>query len=168
MRDTNRLLDYEAPNNRTGWLATVSILSIFYYLASLILLQALNGSVDPFTGGATHLSAGTDEHQVNAAFVLLGLGGMVLTIGLYLAVPAEVRAPAGLALLATWVATVVLAGIFPLDMLGASQTTADAIRAIAGMNFLCMAAAASFMVRHLKPGYPWQTLARIAPWLAHS
>jgi len=167
MSTSHRLLLNEASGNRIGWLTTVSLLSIVYYLASLLLLRTLNESATSIVADAGYFGIGSYVHQTNAAFILLGLGGMVLTTGLYLGVPNEVRWPAGLVLLGIWAAAMVMAGLFPFGMLSVAQATTTGSRALAGLDLLCMVAAASFMVGRLNPGRRWQTLARITSRWAH-
>lgn len=148
MNTFHQIIADDAPYYRSGRLMTVSILSIVYYAARLTLLQPLDRNVDPF--GARHSGVSTYELQMNRAFLVLGLGGMVVTTGLYLAAPAAVRLPAGLALLGTWAAAIDLAGIFPFDMATAQQTDPNTIYDFVYKNSLCIAAAVGFMANRLK------------------
>lgn len=159
---SHQYLAREIPYGRVAWLTTVSILSVVYYLACLTLLQALGPRVDPLPGGASLISADAYAHWTNVAFIVLGLGGMALTTGLYVAVPTETRPSAGLALLGMWAAALALAEIFISETVGAPQTTAVAIQHLFGKNILCMAAVAAFMARDLKLRRRWQGLARMA------
>ena len=154
------------PSKRVRWLVTASILSIVYFLISIVALHLLDTSVRPLTQGLSYFAVGPYEHLMAAAFIILGLGGMALTAGLYLALPSNARSMTGLILLGLWSVTTILAGIFPLDAEGAPQTTSGMIHNLAGMNFLCIAVAALLISRRLKLDHRWNSAGQIATRMA--
>jgi len=156
------------PSKWIRWLAAFSILSNVYYVVSVALLHYFDTSVDPLIHGVSYYALGPYKHLLTAAFIFLGLGGMALTASLYLAEPAEARSWAGLSLLGLWSVTTILAGIFSLDAEGAPQTTSGVIHNLAGMNFLCIAAAAFLISRRLKADIRWQGARQTTMWLALS
>ena len=154
------------PSKHVRWLVAVSLLSIVYYIISVALLHLLDRSVSPFTQGLSYFALGPYEYLLAPAFIILGLGGMALTIALYLTEPAEARSLVGLTLLGLWSITTILAGIFPLDAEGAPHTTSGVIHNLAGMNFLCMAVAALLISRRLKLDRRWNSAGQIATRMA--
>jgi hypothetical protein len=156
MRIYSELHSVVYPSKYVRRLVVISILSIFYYLISIISLHQLDTSISPLTQGLSYFAAGPYENLLTAAFIVLGLGGVSVTTGLYLALPVKVHSLAGLTLLGLWSVTTLLAGTFPLDAEGAPQTTAGVIHNLAGMNFLFIAVAALLISRRLKLDRRWQ------------
>jgi hypothetical protein len=166
MRNIHQTHAVSYPTKLIGLLDSISILGIIYFSISVALLHLLDSSVNPLTHGISYYAVGPYENLMTAAFIILGLGGLALTTGLYLALPVKARSLAGLALLGLWSFATVLAGIFPLDAEGASPTTSGVIHNITGMNFLCIAVAAMLISRRLKHDRRWWSVGKTAMWLA--
>jgi len=147
-------------------LAGIGMLSVGLFFACVVLLHLFRPDVDPYTSGLSTYALGPYGYWINFAFIVLGLGGSTLSVGLFLSLRPEARSLAGLILLDFWGMTTILAGIFAIDPEGGPQTTAGAIHNLVGLNFLLIAIGAWLISRRCGRDPHWETISPVATALA--
>jgi hypothetical protein len=143
-------------------LALVALGGIAWFVASIVALHVLRPDVAPLAQGISHYANGPWGVLFDIADVALGVGGLALTVGLWRGLAPTARSPVGLLLLGVWSLATVASGLFPIDAPGAPPSLAGAVHGAAGLNFLCLVAAALLVARRLPADARWAPIARPA------
>jgi hypothetical protein len=112
-------------------LALLAIVGIADFLLNLTALHFLRPDVNPVLEPISNYAVGPYGFLHTAADIGGGLAALALTFGLYLGIASPGRSYVGLFLLGLNGISVLLAGIFPIDV-GAETTTVGAIHNIVG------------------------------------
>ncbi len=102
--------------------ATVAIITFAYFLLVVTALYFLNPSYSLFRSIAGTYDLGSYEFLIATTFFSLGLGALALVIGLYRGTTQSARSRRGLILLGIWGVGMLLAGIFPANEPGSTVT----------------------------------------------
>ena len=100
--------------------ATIAIIAFAYFVIAVTALYFLNPQyslVSSFTG---NYDLGAYEFLIASTFFSLGLGSLALVIGLYQGMAQSARSWIGLLLLGIWGLGMLMAGIFPADDRGST------------------------------------------------
>ena len=112
-------------------LALLTIVGIVDFLLNFTALHFVRPDVNPVVEPMSNYAVGPYGFLFTAADIGLGLAAIALTFGLYLSIAPPGRSYVGLFLLALYGVSVLLAGIFPIDV-GAEATTFGTIHNIVG------------------------------------
>src|SRR5918995_2770392 len=112
-------------------LALLAIVGIADFLLNLALLHFLRPDVNPVLDPISNYAVGPYGFLFTAADIGLGLAALALTFGLYLSISPPGRSYVGLLLLGLYGVSVLLSGIFPIDV-GGGATTFGTIHNIVG------------------------------------
>jgi hypothetical protein len=102
--------------------AAVAIIAFAYFLMVVTALYFLNPSYSLFRSIAGTYDLGSYEFLIASTFFSLGLGALALMIGLYRGIAQSARSRKGLILLGIWGVGMLLAGIFPANERGSTVT----------------------------------------------
>ena len=102
--------------------ATVIIIAFAYFLIAVTALYFLNPSYSLYRSFAGTYDLGSYEFLIASTFFSLGYGALVLVIGLYRGITQSARSRMGLILLGIWGVGMLLAGIFPANEPGSTVT----------------------------------------------
>jgi len=112
-------------------LALLTIVGIVDFLLNVAVLHFLRPDVNPVLEPMSNYAVGPYGFLFTAADIGLGLAALALTFGLYLSIAPPGRSYLGLFLLGLYSVSVLLAGIFPIDV-GGEVTTFGTIHNIFG------------------------------------
>src|SRR5919112_3396408 len=112
-------------------LALITIVGIADFLLSFTALHFLRPDVNPVLEPMSNYAVGPYGFLLTAADIGLSLAALALAFGLYLGIAPRGRSYVGLFLLALYGVSVLLAGIFPIDV-GGEATTFGTIHNIVG------------------------------------
>src|SRR5919112_588102 len=112
-------------------LALLAIVSIVDFLLNVAVLHFLRPDVNPMLDPISNYAVGPYGFLFTAADLGLGLAALALTFGLYLSIAPPGRSYVGLLLLGLYGVSVLLAGIFPIDV-GGEATTFGIIHNVVG------------------------------------
>ena len=115
----------------TVFLALLAIVGIAAFLLNLTVLHFLRLDVNPVLEPMSNYAVGPYGFLLTAANIGLSLAALALAFGLYLGIAPRGRSYVGLFLLALYGVSVMLAGIFPIDV-GGEATTFGTIHNIVG------------------------------------
>src|SRR5918996_3969379 len=115
----------------TMFLALLGIVGIVDFLLNLAVLHFVRPDVNPVLDPISNFAVGPYGFLFTAADIGLGLAALALTLGLYLSVAPPGRSYVGLFLLGLYGVSVLLAGIFPIDV-GGETTMVGTIHNIFG------------------------------------
>ncbi len=102
--------------------ASVAIIAFAYFLIVVTALYFLNPPYSLFRSVAGTYDLGSYEFLIASTFFSLGLGALALVIGLYRGITQSARSRMGLILLGIWGVGMLLAGIFPANEPGSTVT----------------------------------------------
>src|ERR671921_2650135 len=112
-------------------LALITIVGIADFLLSFTALHFLRPDVNPVLEPMSNYAVGPYGFLLTAADIGLFLAALALALGLYLGIAPRGRSYVGLFLLALYGVSVLLAGIFPIDV-GGEATTFGTIHNVVG------------------------------------
>src|SRR5215216_3254464 len=112
-------------------LALLTIVGIVDFLLNVAVLHFLRFDVNPMLEPMSNCAVGPYGFLFTAADIGLGLAALALTFGLYLSITPPGRSYVGLLLLGLYGVSVLLSGIFPIDV-GGEATTFGTIHNIGG------------------------------------
>jgi hypothetical membrane protein len=112
-------------------LALLTIVGIADFLLSFTALHFLRPDVNPVLEPMSNYAVGPYGFLLTAADIGLSLAALALAFGLYLGIAPRGRSYVGLFLLALYGVSVMLAGIFPIDV-GGEATTFGTIHNVVG------------------------------------
>src|SRR5215204_580830 len=112
-------------------LALLTIVGIVDFLVNVVALHFLRPDVNPVLEPLSNYAVGPYGFLLTAADIGLCLAALALTFGLYLSITPPGRSYVGLLLLGLYGVSVLLSGIFPLDV-GGGATTFGTIHNIVG------------------------------------
>src|ERR671913_1451944 len=112
-------------------LALLAIVGVADFLLLLAALHFLRPDVNPVVEPMSNYAVGPYGFLFTAADIGYGLAALTLTFGLYLGIAPPGRSYVGLFLLGLYGVSVLLAGIFPIDV-GGEATMAGTIHNIVG------------------------------------
>src|ERR671918_2371413 len=112
-------------------LALLAIVGVAVFLLLLAALHFLRPDVNPVVEPMSNYAVGPYRFLFTAADIGYGLAALALTLGLYLNIAPPGRSYLGLFLLGLYGVSVLLAGIFPIDV-GGEATTFGIIHNIVG------------------------------------
>lgn len=115
----------------TTLLALIAIVGIADYLLNLVALHFLRPDVNLVLEPISNYAAGPYGFLLTAASIGSGLAALALMVGLYLGIAPPARSYVGLFSLGLYGVSVLLAGVFPID-LGAETTMNGIIHNIVG------------------------------------
>lgn len=164
--------------------ATVSIIAFAYFLVVVIALYFLNPSYSLFRSFAGTYDLGSYEFLIASTFFSLGLGALALAAGLCREMTQTARSWMGLILLSIWgvgmllagifpannvgstvphMTTVLVAGIFPVEMQATPETLFSFLHIFAILGSLfSLSFAAILLSRRFKQDDNWQAIHRLA------
>jgi hypothetical protein len=125
------MMESQGSSRMTMVLALLTIVGIAVYLVNLAALHFLRPDVNPVLEPMSNYAVGPYGFLLTAADIGLGLAALALTFGLYLSIAPPGRSYVGLILLGLYGVSVLLAGIFPIDV-GAEATTFGILHNIVG------------------------------------
>src|SRR5215210_38172 len=134
LTDTNKastMMESQDRSRVTMFLALLAIVGIADFLLNIAALHFLRPDVNPVLEPVSNYAVGPYGFLFTAADIGLGLAALALTFGLYLSIAPPGRSYVGLFLLGLNGVSVLLAGIFPIDV-GAETTIVGAIHNIVG------------------------------------
>src|SRR5215210_5021402 len=134
LRDTNKattMMESQTKSRVAMILAPLIIVGIVDFLLNFTALHFLRPDVNPVLEPMSNYAVGPYGFLVIAADIGLGLAALALTCGLYLSIAPPGRSYVGLSLLGVYGISVLLAGIFPIDV-GGEATTFGTIHNIVG------------------------------------
>jgi hypothetical protein len=102
--------------------ASVAIIAFAYFVIVVTALYFLNPSYSLFRSFSGTYDLGSYEFLIASTFFSLGLGALALVVGLYRGITQSARSRMGLILLAIWGVGMLLAGIFPANEPGSTVT----------------------------------------------
>ena len=112
-------------------LALLTIVGIADFLLNVAVLHFVRPDVNPVLEPMSNYAVGPYGFLLTAADIGSGLAALALTFGLYLSIAPPGRSYVGLFLLGLYGVSVLLAGIFPIDV-GGEATMAGTIHNIVG------------------------------------
>src|SRR5919112_5163863 len=112
-------------------LALLAIVGIVDFLLNIAALHFLRPDVNPMLEPVSNYAVGPHGFLLTAADIGLCLAAIALTFGLYLSIAPPGRSYVGLLLLALYSVSVLLSGLFPIDV-GGEATTFGTIHNIFG------------------------------------
>ena len=118
----------------------VSVIAALLFVVAVIALHFLAPEVDPMRYGISFYAHTRFGLMIDLALALVGVSAITLAIALWPAKPST-AGRIGLVLLIAFGITEILAGLFPVDAVGASPTLSGSIHNYAGFNFLLVAPA---------------------------
>ena len=95
--------------------STIALIGFAYFVIAVVTLYFLNPAYDLFSSFEGNYDLGSYEFLVASTFFGLGLGSLALVIGLYQGMSRSVGSWIGLLLLGIWSAGILIAGIFPAN-----------------------------------------------------
>jgi hypothetical protein len=125
------MMESQGRSRMTMVLALLTIIGIAVYLLNLAALHFLRPDVNPVLEPMSIYAVGPYGFLLTAADIGGGLAALALTLGLYLSIAPPGRSYVGLFLLGLYGVSVLLAGIFPIDV-GGETTTFGIIHNIFG------------------------------------
>ena len=125
------MMESQGSSRMTMVLALLTIVGIAIYLLNLAALHFLRPDVNPMLDPVSTYAVGPYGFLYTAADIGLGLAALALTLGLYRSIAPPGRSYVGLFLLGLYGVSVLLAGIFPIDV-GGEATTFGIIHNIVG------------------------------------
>ena len=168
--------------------ATIALIAFAYFVIAVTALYFLNpgyGLIRSFTG---NYDLGAYEFLIASTFFSLGLGSLALVIGLYQGMAQSARSWIGLLLLGIWgvgmlmsgifpandggstvphMATVLLAGVFPVEVQATPETVFSFIHIIAILGSLfSLSLAAIVLSWRFKHEEKWRSIYRFSLILA--
>jgi hypothetical membrane protein len=133
-RNTNKattVMESQGKSRVAMILALLTIVGIVDFLLNFTALHFLRPDVNPVLEPMSNYAVGPYGFLFIAADIGLGLAALALTFGLYLSIAPPGRSYVGLFLLGLYGVSVLLAGIFPIDV-GGEATMAGTIHNIVG------------------------------------
>lgn len=112
--------------------STIALIGFAYFVIVIVTLYFLNPAYDLIRSFEGNYDLGSYEFLVASTFFGLGLGSLALVIGLYQGMSRSVGSWIGLLLLGIWSMGILIAGIFPANE-GGSTVTHTTTVLIAGM-----------------------------------
>jgi hypothetical protein len=125
------MMESQGKSRVTTFLALLTIVGIADFLLNFTALHFLRPDVNPVLEPMSNYAVGPYGFLFIAADIGLGLAALALTCGLYLSIAPPGRTYVGLFLLALYGVSVLLAGIFPIDV-GGEATAFGTIHNIVG------------------------------------
>jgi len=95
--------------------ATISLIAFAYFVIAVTALYFLNPTYSLIRSFIGNYDLGTYEFLIASTFFSLGLGSLALVIGLYQGMAQSARSWIGLLLLGIWGVGMLMAGIFPAN-----------------------------------------------------
>jgi hypothetical protein len=143
-------------------LALLTIVGVAVCLLNFTALHFLRPDVNPVLEPMSNYAVGPYGFLLTAADIGSGLAALALTFGLYLSIAPPGRSYVGLFLLGLYGVSVLLAGIFPIDV-GAEATTFGAIHNIFGnISFFGFPIAAILLSLGMGKDERWRSFRRPA------
>jgi hypothetical membrane protein len=134
LSDTNKaatMMESQRSSRVTTFLALVAIVGIVDFLLNVATLHFVRPDVNPVLEPMSNYAVGPYGFLLTAADIGSGLAALALTFGLYWGIAPPGRSYVGLFLLGLYGVSVLLAGIFPIDV-GGEATTVGTIHNIVG------------------------------------
>src|ERR687894_1630047 len=143
-------------------LALLTIGGIATFLFNLTALHFLRPDVNPVVEPISNYAVGPYGFLFTAADIGYGLAALTLMVGLYLSIAPPSRSYVGLFLLALYGVSVLLAGIFPIDV-GGEATTFGIIHNIVGnISFFGFPIAVILLSLGMGKDERWRSFRRLA------
>jgi hypothetical protein len=134
LSDANKattMMESQDRSRVTRFLALLAIVGIADFLLNIAALHFLRPDVNPVLEPMSNYAVGPYGFLLTAADIGGGLAALALTFGLYWGIAPPGRSYVGLFLLGLYGVSVLLAGIFPIDV-GGEATTVGTIHNIVG------------------------------------
>jgi hypothetical membrane protein len=134
LSDTNKattMMESQGGSRVTMFLALLAIVGMADFLLSIAALHFVRPDVNPALEPISNYAVGPYGFLFTAADIGGGLAALALVFGLYLGIAPRGRSYVGLVLLGLYGISVLLAGIFPIDV-GGEATTVGAIHNVVG------------------------------------
>ena len=95
--------------------STIALIGFAYFVMAVVALYLLNPEYDLISSFVGNLEFRSYEFLVASTFFGLGLGSLALVIGLYRSMPRSMASRISLMLLGIWSVGMIIAGIFPAN-----------------------------------------------------
>jgi hypothetical protein len=152
---------------KTASVATLSLVGILYFASAILALHFLRTDCNPIRQATSEYAVGPYGLLMTSAFFSLSVGSLALVLGLYQGVSQPARSRVGLGLLGVWGGAILIAGLFPVDLQGAPQSTSGTIHQInAPVAFLSLTTGAILVSRGFKDDEKWRPFHRFALMLS--
>jgi len=165
LRDTDKAattIESQSRSRVTGVLVLLAIVGIVDFLLNVAVLHFLRPDVNPVVEPMSNYAVGPYGFLLTAADIGLGLAALALTFGLYLSIAPPGRSYVGLFLLGLYGVSVLVAGIFPIDV-GGEATTFGIIHNIVGnISFFGFPIAVILLSLGMGKGERWRSFRRPA------
>ncbi|MBC8160280.1 MAG: DUF998 domain-containing protein [Roseiflexaceae bacterium] len=109
------------------WLARSSIAATAFVLIALAVLHLLRPDYNPFGHFISEYAVGPHGWLMTSVFFAWAIGSASLALGMFRNLARPGRSWLGLPLLLTWALSLIVAGIYPTDLTGATETPAGII-----------------------------------------
>jgi hypothetical membrane protein len=129
------MIESQGSSRTTMVLALLTIVGIAVYLVNLAALHFLRPDVNPMLDPVSTYAVGPYGFLFTAADIGGGLAALALTLGLYLSIAPPGRSYVGLFLLGLYGVSVLLAGIFPIDVDGEATTIGTIHNIVGNISF---------------------------------
>jgi hypothetical membrane protein len=165
LSDTNKaatMMESQRGSRVIGFLALLAIVGIVAFLLNVATLHLVRPDVNPVLEPMSNYAVGPYGFLLTAADIGGGLAALALTFGLYWGIAPLGRSYVGLFLLGLYGVSVLLAGIFPIDV-GGEATTVGTIHNIVGnISFFGFPIAVILLSLGMGKDERWRSLRRPA------
>jgi hypothetical membrane protein len=163
---TTTMMESQDRSRATRFLALLAIVGIADFLLNIAALHFLRPDVNPVLEPMSNYAVGPYGFLLTAADIGGGLAALALTFGLYWGIAPPGRSYVGLFLLGLYGVSVLLAGIFPIDV-GGEATTVGTIHNIVGnISFFGFPIAVILLSLGMGKDERWRSIRRPALALA--
>ena len=100
--------------------STIALIGFAYFVIAVVTLYFLNPAYDLISSFEGNYELGSYEFLIASTFLSLGLGSLALVIGLFQSMSRSVGSRLGLLLLGIWSVGIFIAGIFPANAGGST------------------------------------------------
>ncbi len=140
-------------------LITISLISISYFIAIIVVLHFLRTDLNPISRPTSEYAVGQYGFLMTPAFFGMSVASFSLVIGLNKGMSLQSKSRFGLILLGIWGVGVLVAMSFPIDPEGTKSTITGMIHRINGpLVFLCLTTGTILVSRSFRRDENWQTL----------
>jgi hypothetical protein len=142
------------------WLARITMSCLVLFVMLVVILHFLRPETNPLVRGVSYYAVGPYGFLMTTAFLLIGIGGAALTLGLFLGSIRRHRSLIGMLLLGLWSISSALGAVFPIDATGAPPTTTGMVHELIGLNFLLFVPAVLLLSRQFAQDKRWHAFSR--------
>ena len=155
----NREEESDGPDRPNVIAAYITLSSVIYYAAAIIMLHILRTDFDPRYRYLSEYVNGPYGALMTSTFFVLSLGSLALLCGLWRSVSSKIRFAPGMLLWLVWASAVFLAGVYPSDLQESPMTWNGHIHNLIGtIAFPCATLALPLLSLPLLWDKKWQSV----------